>query len=85
MEKVYTMNSPQSRRVRLFKNGSNQAARIPREFELPGSDAVMVKEGNRLIIEAVQPASLEALLAGWEPLDEGLPTMADQIAEPLEL
>ena len=58
MEKVYTMNSPQSRRVRLFKNGGSQAVHIPREFELPGSAAVMVKEGNRLIIEAIQPASL---------------------------
>ena len=84
MEKVRTMNSPQSRRVKLFKNGSNQAVRIPREFELPGNDVVMVKEGNRLIIEAIQPASLKALLAGWEPLDEGLPITADQIAEPLE-
>lgn len=27
------------RRVRLFKNGSNQALRIPREFELPGDEA----------------------------------------------
>ena len=61
MEKVYTMNSPQSRRVRLFKNSSNQAVRIPREFELPGSDAVMVKEGNRLIIEAIQPASRQKI------------------------
>ena len=28
------------RHVKLFKNGRNQAVRIPREFELPGEDAV---------------------------------------------
>lgn len=39
------------RRVRLFRNGRNQAVRIPREFELPGEDAVMRKEGDRLVIE----------------------------------
>jgi antitoxin VapB len=27
------------RHVKLFKNGRNQAARIPREFELPGEEA----------------------------------------------
>ena len=78
------MDSPQSRHVRLFKNGSNQAVRIPREFELPGSEAVMRKEGNRLILEALQPASLKALLAGWEPLDEGLPAIPDKAPEPSE-
>jgi antitoxin VapB len=31
------------RHVRLFKNGRNQAVRIPREFELPGEDAIMRK------------------------------------------
>ncbi len=41
------------RQVKLFKNGRNQAVRIPREFELPGDDAIMRKDGNKLIIEAV--------------------------------
>jgi virulence-associated protein VagC len=39
------------RRVRLFRNGKNQAVRIPRDFELPGKDAVMRKAGERLIVE----------------------------------
>ena len=34
------------RHVKLFKNGRNQAVRIPREFELPGEDAVIHKRGN---------------------------------------
>ena len=42
----------QVRHVKLFRNGRNQAVRIPREFELPGVDAVMRKEGTRLVIEA---------------------------------
>jgi len=33
----------QERHVRLFRNGRNQAVRIPREFELLGEDAVMRK------------------------------------------
>ena len=38
------------RYVKLFKNGRNQAVRIPREFEFPGEAAIMRKEGERLII-----------------------------------
>ena len=73
---------PGVRRVRLFKNGANQAVRIPKEFELPGKDAIMRREGNRLIIEVPsKPArgTAAALLAaldsmkGWEPVLEEFP------------
>jgi antitoxin VapB len=46
------------RRVRLFKNGPNQAVRIPREFELPGDEAILSKEGDRLVIEPIRQKSL---------------------------
>ena len=39
------------RRARLFRNGRNQAIRIPREFELPGTEALLRQEGDRLAIE----------------------------------
>ncbi|MEO5659579.1 MAG: virulence-associated protein VapB [Polaromonas sp.] len=71
------------RSVRLFRNGANQAVRIPKEFELPGKDAVMRREGNRLIIEALEtkPAqgTAAALVAAldsmkdWEPVPEEFP------------
>jgi antitoxin VapB len=65
------------RRVKLFKNGRNQVVRIPREFELPGEDAIMRKEGERLIIEPAAPKSLLALLATLAPLDEDFPPISD--------
>ena len=65
------------RHVKLFKNGRSQAVRIPREFELPGADAIMRKEGNRLIIEPTQPKSLLAVLATLAPLDEDFPPISD--------
>ena len=73
------------RRVKLFKNGRNQAVRIPREFELPGEEAVMRKEGERLIIEPVKKKSLLALLATWEPIDEEFPPIEDKPPEPVDL
>jgi antitoxin VapB len=73
------------RNVKLFRNGRNQAVRIPREFELPGEDAVMRKEGDRLIIEPSPPRSLLAVLATLQPLDEEFPPISDAAADPVEL
>jgi antitoxin VapB len=73
------------RRVKLFKNGRNQAVRIPREFELPGEDAIMKKDGDKLIIEPAPPKSLLAWLDTLEPLDEEFPPIPDPPPEPVEL
>jgi len=73
------------RHVKLFKNGRSQAVRIPREFELPGDEAIMRKEGEKLIIEAAQVRSLRAILAGLKPIDEEFPPIDDPAPEPLAL
>ncbi len=54
--------------VRLFRNGRNQALRIPREFELEGGEALIHKEGDRLIVEPIRKGKLLALLASLKPL-----------------
>jgi antitoxin VapB len=62
------------RHARLFRTGRNQAVRIPREFELPGNEVVIHKEGDKLILESVgRPSGIAELLASWQPLDEQLP------------
>jgi antitoxin VapB len=62
------------RHARLFRNGRNQAVRIPRELELPGSDVVIYKEGRRLILEPETKGNrLLALLAKWKPIDDPFP------------
>lgn len=72
-----------ARRVRLFRNGRNQALRIPREFELEGREALVHREGRRLIVEPVPAAdSLAELLAGWEPLEEGIDPIEDRPPAP---
>ncbi len=69
------------RRVRLFRNGRNQAMRIPREYELPGDEAIMHRAGSRLIVEPVQAESLRTLLSSWPPLDDGMPEIQDNPPE----
>lgn len=67
-----------SRSVKLFRNGRNQAVRIPREFELPGEDAVMRREGNRLIIETPgNVGKLLELLATLEPIEDDFGEIED--------
>lgn len=73
------------RHVKLFKNGRNQAVRIPREFELPGEDALMHRDGHRLVIEPLPPKSLLAVLARLAPLDEDFPQIDDPPPEPVDL
>ncbi|HEY0023352.1 MAG TPA: hypothetical protein VGB24_10595 [Longimicrobium sp.] len=73
------------RRVKLFRNGRNQAVRIPREFELPGDEAILRKEGERLIIEAPPPPSLLALLATLEPIDEAFPPIPELPMDSVDL
>ncbi|MBA3812214.1 MAG: AbrB/MazE/SpoVT family DNA-binding domain-containing protein [Caulobacteraceae bacterium] len=77
------MNS--ERYVKLFRNGRNQAVRIPRAFELPGEDAIMRKEGETLIIAPAKPRSLLALLATLPTLDEDFPPIPELPLGPVEL
>jgi antitoxin VapB len=74
----------EDRHVRLFRNGRNQAIRIPRDLELPGEEAVIRREGARLIIEPVKTVPLRELLAQWAPLDESWPDIESLPAEPVD-
>ncbi len=67
------------RHIRLFRNGRNQALRIPREFELEGDEAIIRKEGDRLIVEPVRKDGLLSVLAGLEPLDEAFPEIDESL------
>ncbi len=73
------------RQVRVFRNGRNQAVRIPREFEFPGDEAIMRKEGDRIILEPAPPKSLLAVLATLAPLKEKFPPIGDVPPEPVDL
>jgi antitoxin VapB len=75
LDEEYAM---ETRKVSLFRNGRSQALRIPKEFELPGKEAVIRKEGQRLILEPVKgPKSLVAYLATLEPIEDAFPEIED--------
>jgi antitoxin VapB len=70
------------RHVRLFRNGRNQAVRIPVEFELPGDEAIMHRDGDRLVIEPVRKRGLVALLKTMKPIEESFPEIDDPVPAP---
>lgn len=78
----------QPRVVRLFKNGRSQAVRIPREFEIPGNEALLRQErGGRLVLEPIRRLTLAERLASWEPLrrEDAMPVMEDAPPEAVDL
>jgi antitoxin VapB len=69
----------EQRHVRLFRNGRNQAVRIPVEFELPGHEAIMHRDGDR---RPIRKRGLIALLKTMQPLEEAFPEIDDPVAAP---
>lgn len=65
------------RRVRLFRTGRKQAVHIPVEFELPGNEAIVRRDGDRLVIEPLGKRGLVALLNSLTPLNEDSPDIID--------
>ena len=70
------------RHVRLFRNGRNQAVRIPVEFELPGNEAIMRRDGERLVIERLHKRGLVALLKTMKPIESCIPDINDPMPRP---
>jgi len=70
---------PAIRHVRLFRNGRNQAVRIPRDFELEGTEAILRREGECLVIEPVRKGRLLDLLARLPPLQDEFPDVDDTL------
>jgi antitoxin VapB len=72
----------------LFRNGRSQAVRIPKEFEFPGEEVVMSRDGDRLVLEPAGRATLEEVLAKLPDLEDESDQMGeveDYPPEPVDL
>ena len=75
-----------TRHARLFRNGRNQALRIPREFELAADEVIIYREDDRLVVEPVRRApTLGEVLSRLTSLDEEFPVIADPPADPEDI
>ncbi|HKR29605.1 MAG TPA: hypothetical protein VJT08_03975 [Terriglobales bacterium] len=75
------------RRVHLFRNGRNQALRIPREFELPGDEALLRRDAKtgRLIVEPVRRRDILDVIKSWRGETEEFPEVEDLPADDVDL
>ncbi len=82
MRKEIVSPKPLSRRVSVFRNGRNQAIRIPRDFEFQVDEVILEKEGDRLIVQPVnREPSLFEVLAALEPLTEEFPDVDEGLGK----
>ena len=70
----------ETKHAALFRNGRNQALRIPRAFELPGKEVIVYRDGERLIVEPIkQKTGLLAVLADLKSIDEEFPDVDSKL------
>jgi antitoxin VapB len=63
-----------SYRAKLFRNGGSQAVRLPKECRLAGSEVLIRREGQQLIIEPIDKGWSEKFLATFlGPPDATMP------------
>ena len=61
------------RHIRFFRNGRNQAIRIPREFEVDAEEAIIRRDNDRLVIEPIRRKGLLATLSALHTLNDEFP------------
>jgi antitoxin VapB len=47
------------RRAKLFRNGGSQAVRLPKEFQFVGTEVLIRRSGNDIVLEPVRPREPE--------------------------
>ena len=55
--------------AKVFRSGNSQAVRIPKEFQLEGSEVEIVKSGSSLVLRPCKKS--------WAPLFESLNKFTD--------
>jgi antitoxin VapB len=78
------MEGPNVKQARLFRNGGDQAVRIPREFEFDIDEVSIRREGSRLIIEPLVPETLAQVLDSFTSVDWTLDPIEDRPPAPEE-
>ena len=59
--------------AKIFQNGRSQAVRLPKAFRLDGTEVKISREGNRIILEPLEPS--------WESWLQALDKFSDDFME----
>lgn len=67
-------------RAKVFWSGRSQAVRLPKEYRFDTDEVVIRREGNAVILEAVQPEP-EDKLAAWLKLIDDMGGLDDDFID----
>jgi antitoxin VapB len=70
------MEPAPSRTARLFRNGSNQAVRLPRDLEIDADEVLIRREGDSIILTP-KPRAWDDYFARGRRLTEDFPDTID--------
>ncbi|MFO7987663.1 MAG: type II toxin-antitoxin system VapB family antitoxin [Desulfatiglandaceae bacterium] len=59
--------------AKIFQNGNSQAVRLPKAYRFPGNEVKIYKNGNRVILEPLEPT--------WDALFESLSEFPEDFFE----
>jgi antitoxin VapB len=57
--------------AKLFTHGGSQAVRLPKEFRFEGTQVHVRRVGNEVVLSALPPADLRAMLEALEDFEPG--------------
>lgn len=66
-----------TRQIKIIRLGDRQTIELPPEFELPGDEVVLYKDGDNIILRPVKSLSLIEYLDTLEPMEEDFPEIED--------
>lgn len=58
--------------AKLFTHGGSQAVRLPKEFRFEGSEVFVRRVGNEVVLSAVPPADVEAMIEALGAFEAGV-------------
>ncbi len=66
-------------RAKLFRNGSSQAVRLPKEFRFPGTEVLIRREGKAVVLEPVEKFDWDKWWNSWTAAgDDFMPNGREQ-------
>jgi len=66
------------RSAKLFSHGGSQAVRLPKEFRFEGTEVYVRRVGNDVVLSAVAPPSIDALLDALADFEPGTSIVREQ-------
>lgn len=67
--------------AKLFSHGGSQAVRLPKEFRFEGTEVHVRRVGSEVVLSALPPADLQAMLDALEGFEPDVRLQREQPAE----